>query len=160
MLKNFLKEYTEDRVETFSFVMLTIFTYGMYSTYWLGKINKNYKQQTKQLLVTEGLIITLGVFSFIEIMSIYTAVGFGLEGALAGLKMFDTFSYVGFWGYMITNVVIAFHIKNSILHMYIKQKIKFDNHPTYNFNVFFTLLFGVMYVCYKFNAIHTYNKIK
>ena len=41
MLKNFLKEYTEDRVETFSFVMLTIFTYGMYSLYWLGKINKN-----------------------------------------------------------------------------------------------------------------------
>ena len=37
-----LKEYTEDRVETFSFVMLTIFTYGMYSLYWLGKINKNY----------------------------------------------------------------------------------------------------------------------
>ena len=69
MLKNFLKEYTEDRVETFSFVMLTIFTYGMYSLYWLGKINKNYKQQTKQLLVTEGLIITLGVFSFIEIIN-------------------------------------------------------------------------------------------
>ena len=160
MLKNFLKEYTEDRVETFSFVMLTIFTYGMYSLYWLGKINKNYKQQTKQLLVTEGLIITLGIFSFIEIMSIYMAVGFGLEGDLAGLKMFDTFSYVGFWGYMITNVVIAFHIKNSILHMYIKQKIKFDNHPTYNFNIFFTLLFGVMYVCYKFNAIHTFHKIK
>ena len=42
--------------------MLTIFTYGMYSTYWLGKINKNYKQQTKQLLVTEELIITLGIF--------------------------------------------------------------------------------------------------
>jgi len=160
MLKNFLKEYTEDRVETFSFVMLTIFTYGMYSLYWLGKINKNYKQQTKQLLVTEGLIITLGVFSFIEIMSIYAAVGSGLEGDLAALKMFDTFSYVGFWGYMIVNVVIAFHIKNSILYMYIKQKIKFNNHPTYNFNVFFTLLFGVMYVCYKFNAIHTFHKIK
>jgi len=160
MLKNFLKEYTEDRVETFSFVMLTIFTYGMYSLYWLGKINKNYKQQTKQLLVTEGLIITLGVFSFIEIMSIYAAVGSGLEGDLTALKMFDTFSYVGFWGYMIVNVVIAFHIKNSILHMYIKQKLKFDNHPTYNFNIFFTLLFGVMYVCYKFNAIHTFHKIK
>ena len=59
--------------------MLTIFTYGMYSTYY-EKINKNYKQQTKQLLVTEGLIITLGIFSFIEIMSIYMAVGSGLEG--------------------------------------------------------------------------------
>ena len=64
-------------------------------------------------MVTEGLIITLGVFSFIEIMSIYAAVGSGLEGDLTALKMFDTFSYVGFWGYMIVNVVIAFHIKNS-----------------------------------------------
>ena len=48
----------------------------------------------------------------------------------------------------------------KILKETIKQKIKFDNHPTYNFNVFFTLLFGVIYVCYKFNAIHTYHKIK
>ena len=55
---------------------------------------------------------------------------------------------------------IDFHIKNTILHMYIKQKIKFENHPTYNFNIFFTLLFGIVYVCYKFNAIHTYHKIK
>jgi hypothetical protein len=160
MLKNFLKEYTEDRIETFSFVMLTIFTFGLYSIYWLGKINKNYRKQTKHLLVSEGLIIAFGIFSFIEGASISLALGYGLEGDLGGLQMWDTFSYVGFWGYMIVNVVIAFHIKNSILHMYIKQKIKFNHHPIYNFNIFFTLIFGVMYVCYKFNAIHTYHKIK
>ena len=160
MLINFLKEYTEDRVETFSFVLLSIFTFGLYSFYWLGKVNKNYRKQTKQLLVSEGLIITFGIFSFIEVFSISLGLGYGLEGDLGGLQMWNTFSYVGFYGYMIVNVVIAFHIKNSILHMYIKQKIKFDNHPTYNFNIFFTLLFGVLYVCYKFNAIHTYHKIR
>ena len=160
MLKSFLKDYTEDRVETFNFVLLTIFTWGAFSLYWLGKINKNYKRQTKNLLVSEGLIITAGVFAFVELLFIYMALGSGLEGDLGGLQMFNTLSYIGFWGYMIVNIVIAFHIKNTILHMYIKQKIKFENHPTYNFNVFFTLLFGVMYVCYKFNAIHNYSKIR
>ena len=140
--------------------MLTIFTYGVFSLYWLGKINKNYKRHTKNLLVSEGLIITAGVFAFIEISFIYMALGSGLEGDFAGLQTFDTLSYIGFWGYIIVNIVIAFHIKNTILHMYIKQKIKFENHPTYNFNILFILLFGVMYVCYKFNAIHTYNKIR
>ena len=137
MLKNFLKDYSEDRVETFNFILLTIFTYGVFSLYWLGKINKNYKRHTKNLLVSEGLIITAGVFAFIEISFIYMALGSGLEGDFAGLQTFDTLSYIGFWGYIIVNIVIAFHIKNTILHMYIKQKIKFENHPTYNFNILF-----------------------
>ena len=125
MLKNFLKEYTEDRVETFNFVLLTIFTWGVFTLYWLGKINKNYRRHTKNLLVSEGLIITGGIFAFIELIFIYMAVGSGLDGDLGSLQMFDTLSYIGFWGYMIVNIVIAFHIKNTILHMYIKQKIKF-----------------------------------
>ena len=125
MLKNFLKEYTEDRVETFNFVLLTIFTWGVFTLYWLGKINKNYRRHTKNLLVSEGLIITGGIFAFIELIFIYGAVGSGLDGDLGGLQTFDTLSYIGFWGYMIVNIVIAFHIKNTILHMYIKQKIKF-----------------------------------
>ena len=160
MLKNFLKDYSEDRVETFNFVLLTIFTWGAFSLYWLGKINKSYKRHTKNLLVSEGLIIIAGIFAFVELFFISMAVGSGLEGDLGGLQTLNTLSYIGFWGYMIVNIVIAFHIKNSILHMYIKQKIKFENHPTYNFNIFFKLLFGVMYVCYKFNAIHNYNKIR
>ena len=125
MLKNFLKEYTEDRVETFNFALLTIFTWGVFTLYWLGKINKNYRRHTKNLLVSEGLIITGGIFAFIELIFIYMAVGSGLDGDLGSLQMFDTLSYIGFWGYMIVNIVIAFHIKNTILHMYIKQKIKF-----------------------------------
>ena len=54
--------------------------------------------------------------------------------------------------------VIAFHIKNQISIIYIKQKIKFESNPIYNFNIFFTILFGVMYVCYKLNQIQKFSK--
>ena len=160
MLKGFLKSFSEDRVETINFVFLTIFTWGLYTVYWLGKINKNFKQNTKSLLVSDGLIITLGVFSFIELAFVYMAVGSGLEGDIESLKLFDSLSYIGFWGYMITNVVIAFHVKNQMTLVYIKDKIKIVNHPTYNFNIFFTIIFGLMYVCYKLNAIQRYQKIQ
>ena len=160
MLKNFLEDYTEDRVETFQFVILTIFTAGFFTVYWLGKINKNYKNKTKSLLVSNGLIISFGIFAFIEGLFLGMAVGSGLEGNLQDLDMFNTMSYIGLWGYLITSVVIAFHIKNEIFLMYIKDKIKFENNPIYDFNVFFTFLFGLMYVCYKFNKIHSYHKIK
>ena len=160
MLKGFLKSFSEDRVETFNFVLLTIFTWGMYTVYWLGKINKNFKQNTKSLLVSDGLIITLGIFSFVDLAFVYMAVGSGLEGDIESLKLFDSLSYIGFWGYMIVNVVIAFHVKNQMTLVYIKDKIKVVNHPTYNFNIFFTIIFGLMYVCYKFNAIQRYQKIQ
>ena len=110
--------------------------------------------------VTPLVLLVVFAYPIVELLFIYMALGSGLEGDLGGLQMFNTLSYIGFWGYMIVNIVIAFHIKNTILHMYIKQKIKFENHPTYNFNVFFTFLFGVIYVCYKFNAIHNYSKIR
>jgi hypothetical protein len=160
MLKNFLKDFTEDRVETFNFVILTIFTAGIFAFYWLGKINKNYRNKTKSLLVSNGLIITFGIFAFIETLFLGMAVGSGLEGNLQDLDTYDTMSYIGFWGYIITGIIIAFHIKNEISLMYIKDKIKFENNPVYNFNLFFTIIFGLIYVCYKFNKIHDYNKIK
>ena len=159
MLKKFLNSYSEDRVETFNFVLLTIFTWGMYTVYWLGKINKNFKQNTKSLLVSDGLIITLGVFSFIELAFVYMAVGSGLEGDIESLKLFDSLSYIGFWGYMIVNVVIAFHVKNQILLICIKEKINITTNPIYSFNVFFLILFGLMYVCYKFNAMQIFKKV-
>ena len=60
-MNNFLKEYKVDRVETFKFVILTIFTYGMYSTYWLGKLNKNFNQNFKtiQLILNKHFKITI-----------------------------------------------------------------------------------------------------
>ena len=157
-MNNFLREYKVDRVETFKFVILTIFTYGMYSTYWLGKLNRNFNQNFKTNLISEGLIITLGIFSFIELFFLSMAVGSGLDGDLQGLKDLNWMSEVGLWGYLITGVVIAFHIKNQMSMIYIKNKIKFDNNPVYNFNIFFTMLFGVMYVCYKLNQIQSYSK--
>jgi hypothetical protein len=160
MFKTFLKNFAEDRVETFNFVILTIFTAGIFPFYWLGKVNKNYKQTTKNLLVSNGLIITFGIFAFIETVFLTMAVSSGLEGNLDDLAMYDGLSYIGFWGYMLTSVVIAFHIKNQICQLYIKDKVKFENNPTYNFNVFFTILFGLMYVCYKLNKIQLYHKIK
>ena len=160
MLKNFLKDYAEDRVETFNFAILTIFTSGIFSFYWLGKVNKNYKNKTKNLLVSNGLIITFGVFAFIEIIFLTFAVTSGLEGDIDGLKTFDEMSYIGFFGYLITGVVIAFHIKNQVFMMYIKDKIKFENNPIYNFNIFFMMLFGLIYVCYKINKIQLSHKIK
>jgi len=160
MFKIFLKNFAEDRVETFTFVILTFFTAGIFSFYWLGKVNKNYKQTTKSLLVSNGLIITFGIFAFIETMFLSMAVGSGLDGDLDSLVVFDGLSYIGVFGYLITAVVIAFHIKNQISLLYIKDKIKFENNPIYNFNVFFTILFGLMYVCYKLNKIQSYLKIK
>ena len=157
-MKQFFKEYSVDRVETFKFVILTIFTYGMFSTYWLGKLNKNFQQSFKSRIVSEGLIITLGIFSFIEIFFLGMAVDAGLDGDFQGLSDFNWISYVGLWGYIITGIIIAFHIKNEISMVYIKQKIKFENNPVYNFNIFFTILFGVMYVCYKLNKIQKFIK--
>lgn len=157
-MKQFLKEYAIDRVETFNFVILTIFTYGVYSTYWLGKLNKNFQQSFKSKIISEGLIITLGIFSFIELFFLGMAVDSALQGDLQGVADFNWFSYIGLWGYLITSVVIAFHIKNQISMVYVKQKIKFDSNPIYNFNVFFTILFGVMYVCYKLNQIQKFSK--
>jgi len=159
MLKKFLNSYSEDRVETFNFVLLTIFTWGMYTVYWLGKINKNFKQNTKSPLVSEGMIITLGIFSFIEGLFIYMAVGSGLEGDFETLDMLDTLSYIGVWGYLITSVVIAFHIKNQISLICIKEKINITTNPIYSFNVFFLIIFGLMYVCYKFNAMQIFKKV-
>ena len=160
MFKTFLKNFAEDRVETFNFVILTIFTAGIFAFYWLGKVNKNFQQCTKRLLVSNGLIITFGIFAFIESVFLGMAVGSGLEGDLDSLVMFDDLSYIGLAGYMITAVVIAFHIKNQISLIYIKDKIKFENNPIYNFNVFFTIVFGLMYVCYKLNKIQLHHKIK
>ena len=157
-MNNFLKEYKVDRVDTFKFIILSIFTYGMYSTYWLGKLNRNFNQNFKTNLISEGLIITLGIFSFIELFFLTMAVSSGLDGDLQGLKDLNWMSEVGLWGYLITGVVIAFHIKNQMSMIYIKNKIKFDNNPVYNFNIFFTMLFGVMYVCYKLNQIQSYSK--
>jgi hypothetical protein len=130
----------------------------MYSTYWLGKLNRNFNQNFKTNLISEGLIITLGIFSFIELFFLTMAVSSGLDGDLQGLKDLNWMSEVGLWGYLITGVVIAFHIKNQMSMIYIKNKIKFDNNPVYNFNIFFTMLFGVMYVCYKLNQIQSYSK--
>ena len=65
MLKDFLKNFKEDRVETFTFVLLTIFTYGLYAIYWLGKLNKSFKGVTKRHLVAENLIIVFVKFSFV-----------------------------------------------------------------------------------------------
>lgn len=160
MLKIFLKNFTDDRVETFNFVILTIFTAGIFSFYWLGKINKNYKNSAKSELVSNGLIIVFGIFVFIESFFLGMAVGSGLEGNLNDLQFYDSLSYVGLWGYLITSVVIAFHIKNQISMLYIKDKIKFEGNPIYNFNIFFTAIFGLMYVCYKLNKIQNYIKIK
>ena len=160
MLKNFFKNYTEDRVETFNFVILTLFTAGIYAFYWLGKINKNFKISTKSELISNGLIITFGIFVFVETIFLSMAVGSGLDGNLNDLSFFDSLSYVGFWGYIITGVVIAFHIKNQVSMIYIKDKIKFENNPVYNFNIFFTIVFGLIYVCYKLNKIQNYTKIK
>jgi len=112
----------------------------------------------KSKIVSEGLIITLGVFSFIELFFLGMAVDSGLQGDFQGVADFNWFSYIGLWGYLITSVVIAFHIKNQISMVYIKQKIKFESNPIYNFNVFFTILFGVMYVCYKLNQIQRFSK--
>ena len=75
MLKSFLKDYSEDRVETFNFVLLTIFTWGAFSLYWLGKINKSYKRHTKNLLVSEGLIIIAGIFVFVSLETIFQCSG-------------------------------------------------------------------------------------
>ena len=96
MLKNFLEDYTEDRVETFQFVILSIFTAGFFTVYWLGKINKNYKNKTKSLLVSNGLIISFGIFAFIEGLFLGMAVGSGLEGNLQDLDMFNTIKILQF----------------------------------------------------------------
>ena len=128
-MKQFLKEYAIDRVETFNFVILTIFTYGVYSTYWLGKLNKNFQQSFKSKIISEGLIITLGIFSFIELFFLGMAVDSALQGDLQGVADFNWFSYIGLWGYLITSVVIAFHIKNptrratSDVHVFLGRHI-------------------------------------
>ena len=161
MLKDFLKNFKEDRVETFTFVLLTIFTYGLYAIYWLGKLNKSFKGATKRHLVAENLIIVLGIFSFIEIMFVSFAVGeaaLGSEASWSTFSMLNNLSYIGTFGLFIMNIIIAFHVKTQITVVYISDKIKFEGNPILNFNSFFTFLFGAMYVCYKLNKILDFRK--
>ena len=154
MFKNFLEDYSREKITTLKFVFFTIITYGIYATYWLGKLNTLSSKNCKRALLSESLIIVFGIFSCIEIIFITVSASEAIDGGTYdSVNFLYNISYIGSIGLFVMNIVIAFAIKNSLALIFVDDKIKFASNPIITFNAFFLFLFGIMYVIYKFNQI-------
>lgn len=128
-------------VSTIKFVLLSLFTGGIFTLMWMYASHNKIVETTKVEFASRGMVLAIAVL-------------FGLGGALAGVEPgYDTQGIIIFGSILvlcstIAQIVYAFKVRSAIL-TYCAREFKFAP----KFNGVLTFLFTVIYVNHVINGL-------
>ena len=157
-MNEFIKNYKTFKIGLFTFMILSLMSYGTYIFYWFGKLSFCFHNKFKFSIFKEILFVS-GMFA----LGLIEYLGFAEnEAALSDdIEAMEIFQFMGgglVLLYFFISIFISLQVRASFKKVLEEQKL--ENDSFYNINLFLIIIFGALYLCYKLNKITEHQEIR